>query len=273
MITLKQLMEAIERREEELRKQKETKKRQGKKAAVKMVKSSIFLIERTKQNPVFIAKRIAYFMDIASGFITAMNENGNPAEDKEYFIGYQEETYMWILEACKVDAIANDLFKSLSRREKREFKRIVPHGYDLRNASDKKSVLTDYLGKFITGDIYLSNGRTREGYYSADYQEKRIRESDYIDYFISADSGIFDGFQMVEVFHRIYKKENAIAVTYSDDSAIAYFGGKKYHLETYPLKDQRKKRRLERVFLSRGRIFTGSKRDALVAFFAPMLTF
>lgn len=36
MITLKQLMEAIERREEELKSQKETKKRQGKKAAIRV---------------------------------------------------------------------------------------------------------------------------------------------------------------------------------------------------------------------------------------------
>lgn len=247
MITLKELMEAIKRREEELRSQKVTDRRRGKIDALRAVKGTLEWAKRRNEKPAEIPERLKYFMSIDNEFIDAMNRHGNPAEEKEFFIGNQEEIYLWILECYKVDVIANDVFRNLSRREKKEFKKIIPYGYDLRNVSDKRSVLTDYLGKFATGDIWLKSGKSRIGYSDADFQEKRIKESDYIESFIDADSGIFDGFKMVEVFHRIYRKENAIAVTYSDDSAIAYLNGKKYEcgsdgIKVYFMSESPKKR-------------------------------
>lgn len=50
-------------------------------------------------------------------------------------------------------------------------------------------------------------------------REERQREQIAFDNFLNADSGIFDGFDFVNLFHQKYNKSEAVYIGYSNDSA------------------------------------------------------
>lgn len=50
-------------------------------------------------------------------------------------------------------------------------------------------------------------------------REERQREQIAFDNFLNADSGIFDGFDFVNLFHQKHNKSEAIYIGYSNDSA------------------------------------------------------
>lgn len=103
----------------------------------------------------------------------------------------------------------------LSREDKKELEIVL--GYlDLRRSGSKRAIAA------IWPD-FVAGGKTAAGYAA-------IREKEYYKDFIESNSGIFNGFDFINLFHRDYKKENAIAILTADDAANVVFNGKKYHV-------------------------------------------
>ena len=103
----------------------------------------------------------------------------------------------------------------LSKDDKRELKRIFGD-VDFRSAMNQRAIA------FIWPD-FVAGGKTAAGYMA-------IREKEHYSDFIESNSGIFNGFDFVNLFHRDFRKENAIAVLTADDAANVDFNGKKYHV-------------------------------------------
>lgn len=104
---------------------------------------------------------------------------------------------------------------NLTKDDKKELEIIL--GYlDLRKSGSKRAIAAIWL-EFVAG------GKTAAGYVA-------IREIKHYSDFIESNSGIFNGFDFIHLFHRDYKKENAIAILTADDAANVVFNGKKYHV-------------------------------------------
>lgn len=103
----------------------------------------------------------------------------------------------------------------LSREDKKELKKIFGD-VDFRSKINQNAIA------FIWPD-FVAGGKTAAGYAA-------IREKEYYKDFIESNSGIFNGFDFINLFHRDYKKENAIAILTADDAANVDFNGKKYHV-------------------------------------------
>ena len=103
----------------------------------------------------------------------------------------------------------------LSKDDKRELKKIFGD-VDLRNKINQNAIA------FIWPD-FVAGGKTAAGY-------AEIREKERFNDFKESNSGIFNGFDFVNLFHRDFKKENAIEVLTADDAANVVFNGKKYHV-------------------------------------------
>lgn len=103
----------------------------------------------------------------------------------------------------------------LSREDKKELKKIFGD-VDFRSKANQCTIA------FIWPD-FVAAGKTAAGYMAA-REEKHYKD------FKESNSGIFNGFDFVNLFHRDYKKENAIAILESDDVASVVFNGKKYNV-------------------------------------------
>lgn len=90
----------------------------------------------------------------------------------------------------------------ISKKERSLIETDLGRRLDLRHADDR-------------GEVY--SWRYRQ-------EEKRFNAM------MEAEEGTFDGFNFVNVFHRNFKKENAIAKLYADDSADVEWNGKTYHV-------------------------------------------
>lgn len=103
----------------------------------------------------------------------------------------------------------------LSREDKRELKKIFGD-VDFRLKANQCAIA------FIWPD-FVAAGKTAAGYMAA-------REKEHYRDFKESNSGIFNGFDFVNLFHHDYRKENAIAILTADDAANVVFNGIKYHV-------------------------------------------
>lgn len=103
----------------------------------------------------------------------------------------------------------------LSKADKEELKKIFDH-VDFRSKANQNAIA------FIWPD-FVAGGKTAAGYVA-------VREEEHYKDFQESNSGIFNGFDFVNLFHRDFRKENAIAILTADDSANVIFNGKKYHV-------------------------------------------
>lgn len=103
----------------------------------------------------------------------------------------------------------------MSREDKKELKKIFGD-VDFRSKINQNAIAA------IWPD-FVAGGKTAAGY-------MMIREKERYSDFIESNSGIFNGFDFVHLFHRDFRKENAIAILTDDDSANVDFNGKKYHV-------------------------------------------
>lgn len=103
----------------------------------------------------------------------------------------------------------------LSREDKKELKKIFGD-VDFRSKANQNAIA------FIWPD-FVAAGKTAAGYMAA-------REEEHYKDFKESNSGIFNGFDFVNLFHRDFRKENAIAVLTADDAANVVFNGIKYHV-------------------------------------------
>ena len=103
----------------------------------------------------------------------------------------------------------------LSREDKKELKKIFGD-VDFRNKANQNAIA------FIWPD-FVAGGKTAAGYVA-------VREREHYKDFQESNGGIFNGFDFVNLFHRDFRKENAIAILTADDAASVVYNGKKYHV-------------------------------------------
>lgn len=103
----------------------------------------------------------------------------------------------------------------LTKADKKELKEILGD-VDFRSMANQCAIA------FIWPD-FVAGGKTAAGYMAA-------REEEHYKAFKESNSGIFSGFDFVNLFHRDFRKENAIAILTADDAANVDFNGKKYHV-------------------------------------------
>lgn len=103
----------------------------------------------------------------------------------------------------------------LTSAERKEVKKIIDP-LDLRRADDRKRLM-DIWPDFVAG------GKTANGF-------NAVREERAFNDFMAADSGVFDGFAFVDLFHHVFKKTDAIYTAVADDCAdVVGPNGKTYH--------------------------------------------
>lgn len=103
----------------------------------------------------------------------------------------------------------------LSREDKKELKKIFGD-VDFRSKANQCAIA-------LIWPDFVAAGKTAAGYAA-------IREKEYYSDFIESNGGIFNGFDFVNLFHRDFRKENAIAILTADDAANVVFNGIKYHV-------------------------------------------
>lgn len=102
----------------------------------------------------------------------------------------------------------------MTKADRKEIQKIAD--LDFRR-SDDRARLARIWPDFVAG------GKTAAGF-------RAVKEHRAFDAFAKADCGIYNGFDFVGIFHKVFRKSDAVAVLESDDCADVDFNGKKYHV-------------------------------------------